>query len=116
MGINCNDLKIEKRVSNTEKGGKKKFNRDQEAKNNLALNLSSIFITAEPCKAARSLHTCTHTQAQAHTQFIIYVHTCASCCRLQKILNNLPHGNRPFLTYVLNKASHILLLIFLPHT
>ena len=55
-------------MSNTEKGGKKKkFNREQEAKINSALNLSSIFTTSEPCKAARSLHRCMHVHTHTHT-------------------------------------------------
>ena len=69
-------------MNNTEKGGKikkKKFNRDQEAKNNSALNLSSIFITSEPCKAASSLHRCvhvhTHTHKHRHTPNLLFMFT-----------------------------------------
>lgn len=70
-------------MNNTEKGGKikkKKFNRDQEAKNNSALNLSSIFITSEPCKAASSLHRCvhvhTHTSTGTHPIYYLCSHMC----------------------------------------
>lgn len=52
---------------------KKKFNRDQEAKNNSALKLSSVFITSEPCKAASSLHTYTHMHR--HTPNLLFMFT-----------------------------------------
>lgn len=77
MGINCNDLKIEKKVSNTEKGGKIKKSLIETRKLKIIqlLIYHRFLLHLNPVKR-QVPYTHTHTRTDTHLIYYLCSHMC----------------------------------------